>query len=47
MAALIGLLYGLWAKETETLFALFETLNLVVFAPALIYLFPEWPRGVA
>jgi ABC-2 type transport system permease protein len=47
MAALLGVLYGVWARDTKTLFALFKSLNLVVFAPALFYLFPEWPRAFA
>jgi ABC-2 type transport system permease protein len=46
MAALIGVLYGVWARDTKTLFALFKSLNLVVFAPALFYIFPEWPRAI-
>lgn len=47
MAALIGLLYGVVAPDTKTLFALFKTLNLIVFAPGLWYVFPEWPRWIA
>jgi len=47
MAAILGGLYGVWARDTKTLFALFKSLNLVVVAPALFYLFPEWPRGIA
>jgi ABC-2 type transport system permease protein len=47
MAALIGLIYGLVAPDTKALFALFKTLNLIVFAPALFYVFPDWPRWIA
>ncbi len=47
MAALIGLIYGLVAPDTKSLFALFKTLNLIVFAPALFYVFPDWPRWIA
>jgi ABC-2 type transport system permease protein len=47
MAALIGLIYGLVAPDTKALFALFKTLNLIVFAPAAFYVFPDWPRWIA
>lgn len=47
MAALIGLLYGVVAPDTKTLFALFKTLNLIVFAPGLWYVFPDWPQWIA
>jgi ABC-2 type transport system permease protein len=47
MAALVGLLYGVLSRDTKTLFALFKTLNLIVFAPALFYVFPDWPRWIA
>jgi ABC-2 type transport system permease protein len=47
MAALIGLLYGVLSRDTKTLFALFKSLNLVIFGPALFYVFPDWPRWIA
>ncbi len=46
MAALIGLLYAVVSPDTKALFALFKTLNLVVFAPALFYVFPDWPHWI-
>jgi hypothetical protein len=47
MAALFGLLYGVLSPDTKVLFALFKSLNLIVFAPALFYVFPDWPRWIA
>jgi ABC-2 type transport system permease protein len=47
MAALIGLVYGLVAPDTKALYALYKSLNLIVFAPALFYVFPDWPRWIA
>jgi ABC-2 type transport system permease protein len=47
MAAQIGLLYGVVSRDTKMLFALFKSLNLVVFGPALFYVFPDWPRWIA
>jgi len=47
MAALFGLLYGVLSSDTKVLYALFKSLNLVVFAPALFYVFPDWPRWIA
>jgi ABC-2 type transport system permease protein len=47
MAALIGLLYGVLSRDTKTLFALFKSLNLIIFGPALFYVFPDWPRWIA
>lgn len=47
MAAMIGLLYGIAAPDTKVLFALIKTLSILVFAPALWYVFPEWPQWVA
>jgi len=47
MAALFGLLYGVLSPDTKVLFALFKSLNIVVFAPALFYVFTDWPRWIA
>jgi ABC-2 type transport system permease protein len=47
MAATIGLLYGIAAPDTKVLFALIKTLGILIFAPALWYVFPEWPQWIA
>ena len=47
MSAMIGLLYGIAAPDTKVLFALVKTLSILVFAPALWYVFPEWPQWIA
>ena len=47
MAAMIGLLYGIAAPDTKVLFALIKTLSLLLFAPGLWYVFPEWPQWIA
>ncbi len=47
MAAEIGLLVGALVKDITTLFALWKFGGILLFAPALIYLFPQIPEWVA
>jgi ABC-2 type transport system permease protein len=46
-AALLGLIYGVIAPDAAALFALFKTFNVILFAPVLFYVFPDWPRAIA
>jgi ABC-2 type transport system permease protein len=47
MAVLIGLLFGTLAKDAATLFTLIKSLSILLLAPALFYLFPDWPQWIA
>jgi ABC-2 type transport system permease protein len=47
MAAMVGLLLGTLAKDVDTLFATIKSLGIVLYAPALIYMFPEIPQWIA
>ena len=47
MSVEIGLLYGTVAAQAKTLFTLFKSLNLVIMAPVVFYLFPNWPQWIA
>lgn len=47
MSVEIGLLYGTAAKDTKSLYTLVKSLNLLVFAPVIFYLFPDWPQWIA
>jgi ABC-2 type transport system permease protein len=46
MAAELGLILGAFAKDMSSLFAVWKTGGILLFAPAIIYLFPEIPRWV-
>jgi len=47
MSAEIGLIYGTAAKDSQSLFTLVKTLNIVIVAPVIFYIFPDWPQWVA
>lgn len=47
MAAQIGLLLGALLKDWTTLFTVWKTGAIVLFAPAVVYLFPQIPEWVA
>lgn len=47
MSVEIGLLYGTVSPEAKTLYTLFKSLNLVIMAPVVFYLFPNWPQWIA
>lgn len=44
MCVEVGLLYGAGARDMKGLYALFKGLNLLLFAPVVFYLFPDWPQ---
>jgi ABC-2 type transport system permease protein len=46
MAAEIGLLLGALVKDITTLFAIWKFGGVLLFAPALIYLFPQIPQWI-
>ncbi len=47
MAAITGLLFGTLAKDSTTLFTLAKSINILLVAPVLFYLFPDWPQWIA
>ncbi len=44
MAAQFGLLLGIYAKDITTLFAAIKTLGILLYAPAIVYMFPQLPE---
>ncbi|MBN2098544.1 MAG: ABC transporter permease [Dehalococcoidia bacterium] len=46
MAAELGLILGAFAKDMSSLFAVWKTGGILLFAPAFIYLFPEIPQWI-
>ncbi len=47
MAAGVGLLLGVLVKDINTLFATIKSIGIVLYAPALVYMFPEIPQWIA
>ena len=46
MAATFGILLGVLIKDINTLFATIKGIGILLYAPALVYLFPELPGWV-
>lgn len=47
LSSMIGLLIGTFAKDSTTMFGIVKGLGIFLFAPALFYIFPEWPQWIA
>lgn len=47
MAVEFGIIYAIASKDIKTLFALIKTLNLILMAPVIFYIFPDWPQWIA
>lgn len=47
VAAAFGVLLGALVKDVNTLFATFKSIGVILYAPALIYLFPGIPQWIA
>jgi ABC-2 type transport system permease protein len=47
MLAEVGMVYGTIAPDAKTLYTLFKSLNIFLFAPVIFYIFPEWPQWIA
>jgi ABC-2 type transport system permease protein len=47
MMAELGLLLGAWARDTNTLFAAWKAAGLVIFLPAVFFLWPDLPTWPA
>jgi ABC-2 type transport system permease protein len=46
MAALFGLLLGAFLKDVDTLFAVLKGTGILLYAPAIVYLFPAIPQWI-
>ncbi|HSW42963.1 MAG TPA: ABC transporter permease [Patescibacteria group bacterium] len=47
MLSLLGLIYGSASPDAKTLFTLMKSLNIILFAPVIFYVFPDWPQWIA
>lgn len=43
----IGLIYGTVARSAKSLYTMVKSLNIILVAPAMFYIFPGWPGWVA
>ena len=43
----VGLLFGSAAKNAKVLFTLMKSVNILLFAPVVFYIFPDWPQWIA
>jgi len=46
-AAAVGIIMGVLIKDINTLFTLIKSLGIFLYAPAFIFMFPEFPQWVA
>jgi ABC-2 type transport system permease protein len=47
LAAEIGILLGILAADSTTLFALIKGLGILIIGPVIFYIFPDWPQWIA
>jgi ABC-2 type transport system permease protein len=47
LAAEFGVLLGMFIKDINSLFATVKSMGIVLYAPALVYMFPEIPQWIA
>lgn len=47
LASVIGLLVGVAAKDSAVMFGIVKGMGWFLFAPALFYIFPDWPQWIA
>lgn len=47
LATVIGLLVGVGARDSAMMFGIVKGMGLFLFAPALFYIFPDWPQWIA
>lgn len=47
LTAMLGLLVGVVSKDSAMMFGLIKGTGVVLFAPVLWYLFPNWPQWIA
>jgi ABC-2 type transport system permease protein len=47
MASIFGLILGIFAKDLNSLFGTIKSMGILLYAPALIYMFPDIPQWIA
>lgn len=47
LATVIGLLVGVAARDSAMMLGIVKGMGLFLFAPALFYIFPDWPQWIA
>ena len=47
LSTVIGLLVGVAAKDSAMMFATVKGMGIFLFAPAMFYIFPDWPQWIA
>ncbi len=47
LSAMLGLLVGVFAKDSTVMFGIVKGAGIFLFAPTLFYIFPEWPQWIA
>jgi ABC-2 type transport system permease protein len=47
LSAMLGVVAGVFAKDSAIMFGIVKGTGLFLFAPALFYIFPEWPQWIA
>ncbi len=47
LSSLLGVLVGLLAKTSTSLFAIIKGAGIILFAPVIFYIFPDWPQWIA
>jgi ABC-2 type transport system permease protein len=47
MTSVIGLLVGVVAKDSTMFFGMVKGTGVLLFAPAIFYVFPDWPQWIA
>lgn len=45
-SAVLGVLFGAWVKDINTLFATIKSLGIFLYAPGVVYMFPEIPQWI-
>jgi len=47
LSSVLGVLAGVYAKDSSIMFAIVKGSGIFLFAPTLFYVFPEWPQWIA
>jgi ABC-2 type transport system permease protein len=47
LSAMLGVVAGVFAKDSAIMFGIVKGTGIFLFAPALFYIFPEWPQWIA
>ena len=47
LSSVLGILAGVYAKDSSIMFAIMKGSGIFLFAPTVFYIFPEWPQWIA